>query len=184
MKLNKDQQQKIILGAMLLVGVIYAANEFLLSPLALERSRLTEEMTANEPKLREMRAQIARTKSSEEKTPQATNLIAQVDSMIPDGSPVAWFPPKVSDFFRANGVEKAVAKFATETTEKELTGYRRLTWSIDIPSADFLRFALTLSKIENSEPLFEFTGFEIKANREQLDSQRILLSVQNIIKKQ
>jgi hypothetical protein len=183
-KLNKNQQQKIILGVMLLGGVIYTANQFLLSPLAVERAKLSEEITANEPKLREMRGQIARTKGFEEKAPQSANLMAQVDSMIPNGAPIAWFPPKVSDFFKANGVDKAVAKFGTESVEKELNGYRRLTWSIDIPDADFLRFAHALSKLENAEPLFEFAGFEIKANREQPDSQRILLSVQNIIKKQ
>lgn len=184
MKLNKNQQQKMILGSMLVVGVLYATNEFLFSPLAVDRARLAEEITAHEPKLREMRGQIARTKGFEEKAPQATKLIAQVDAMIPDGAPIAWFPPKISDFFKLNGVEKAVAKFGTETPDKELTGYRKLTWSIDIPSADFLRFAQALSKLENAEPLFEFTGFEIKANREQPDSQRFLLSVQNIIKKQ
>lgn len=182
MKLSKDQQQKVILGAMLMVGVIYATNEFLLSPLALERAALADEMTSNEPKLREMRGQVARTKGLAEKAPAASKIIDQVGAMIPDGAPVAWFPPKISDFFKAGGVDKAVARFGTEALEKDLPGYRKLSWSVEIPNADFLRFASTLAKIENAEPLLEFTGFEIQANREQADTQRVLLSVQNIIK--
>jgi hypothetical protein len=182
MKLSKPQQQKVVLGAMLMVGVIYAVNEFLLSPLALERVALADEMTSNEPKLSEMRGQMARTKGLEEKAPLATQTLSQVAAMIPDGAPIAWFPPKISDFFKAGGVEKAVAKFGNETLEKDLPGYRKLSWSVEIPSCDFLRFATTMAKLENAEPLVEFTGFELQSNREQADSQRALLSVNNIIK--
>jgi erythromycin esterase-like protein len=79
-------------------------------------------------------------------------------------------------------VEKAVARFGNETVEKELPGYRKLSWSVEISNVDFLRFATTLAKFENAEPLIEFTGFEIQADREQADTQRVLLSVHNIIK--
>lgn len=165
-----------------MVGVIYATNEFLLSPLANERVALADEMAANEPKLREMRGQVARTKGLSEKVPLASKSIDQVNAMIPEGSPVAWFPPKISDFFKSGGVDKAVARFGNETVEKDLPNYRKLSWSVEIPNVDFLRFATTLAKLENAEPLIEFTGFELQANREQFDTQRVLLSVHNIIK--
>lgn len=182
MKLNKDQQQKIALGVMLMFGVIYATNEFLLSPLAAERLGLSEEMTTAEPRIRDMKGQLARVRGLAEKGPAADKTLAQVNAMIPEGSPIAWFPPKIADFFKNNGVDKAVAKLNNESPEKELTGYRRLVWSIDIPNADFVSFASSLSKLENEEPLFEFSGFELQATRERVDTVRASVTVQNIIK--
>ena len=100
MKLNKDQQQKIALGVMLVFGVIYATNEFLLSPLAAERLGLSEEMTTAEPRIRDMKGQLARVRGLAEKGPAADKTLAQVNAMIPEGSPIAWFPPKIADFFK------------------------------------------------------------------------------------
>jgi hypothetical protein len=165
-----------------MIGVIYATNEFLLSPLATERAALSEEIVNAEPHKREMRGQIARTRDLATKGPGAAKLIAQANAMIPDGSPIAWFPPKIVDFFKNNGIDKVTARMGGESPDKDLPGYRKLGWSIDIPSADFANFATTLSKLENQEPLFEFTGFDIQAARERVGYQHVVLTVQNIIK--
>lgn len=182
MKLNKDQQQKIVLGTMLMFGILYATNEFLLSPLATERETIATEITNAEPQMREMKGQVARARALSAKGPVATTMIAQVNAMIPDGAPIAWCPPKIAEFFKKNGVEKATARMNNEAPEKDLTGYRRLMWTIEIPSVEFGSFASALSKFENDEPLFEFTGFEIQASVESAAAQRATLTAQNIIK--
>ena len=182
MKLNKDQQQKIVLGTMLMFGIIYATNEFLLSPLALERAGIAEEITKAEPQVREMRGQIARTRALAVKGPLATKTIAQVNAMIPDGAPIAWCPPKIAEFFKTNGVEKTTARMNNEAPEKDLAGYRRLMWTIEIPNAEFASLATALSKFENAEPLFEFTGLENQASLDSATAQRATFTVQNIIK--
>ena len=182
MKLNKDQKQKIILGAMLMAGIIYLTNEFLLSPLATECALLTGQMTEDEPKAREMRGKIARARDLATRTPQATKVINQINSMIPDGSPIAWCPPKFVEFFKRYGTENVVARMGNEMPDKELIGYRRLVWSLDIPRVDFATFTHALADLENAEPLFEFTGFDIQAQGDRVDTQHAILTVQNIIK--
>lgn len=182
MKLNKDQKQKILLGSMLMVGVVYATNEFLISPLAADRVRMKQEMEDAQPKLREMRGQMARTRDLATKSPDAEKTVKQVDAMIPDGAPIAWFPPKIADFFKAKGIEKAAAKMNNEAVDKDLTGYRRLVWAIDIPRVDYAPFGAAVAELENSQPLFEITGFELVATRESPDALRAGLTIQNIIK--
>ena len=182
MKLNKDQKQKIALGTMLMVGIVYVTNEFLLSPLASERETLTAEMTASEPTLREMRGQIVKARTLATKGPEASNLLAQVDAMIPDGAPIAWCPPKIVDFFKKYEIDRVSARMVTEAPEKDLIGYRRLVWNLDIPHVDFATFTHALADFETSETLFEFTGFELQAQSDHLDSQRAILTAQNIIK--
>ena len=182
MKLNKDQKQKIILGVMLMAGITYITDDFLLSPLATERVTLAKEMEANEPNVRRMRGEIAKARDLGLKSPEAKKTISQIDSMIPDGSPIAWCPPRVVEVFKGHGVERVTARMSNESLEKDLTGYRRLVWSIDVPQVDFATFAYILADFENSEPLFEFTGFELQAQGEHPDMQRATLTVQNIIK--
>ncbi len=182
MTLNKDQQQKIMLGTMLMFGIIYATNEFLLSPLANDRASLKDEMMKSEPLFREIRGQIARTRGLEIDGPVASATIAQVNALIPEGAAIAWGPPKIAEFFKSNGVEKATARMTNEIPEKELVGYRRLVWVIEIPNVDFVPFANALAKFENTEPLFECTGFEVQASRDQTGAQRVILNVQNLIK--
>ena len=182
MKLNKDQKQKIILGVMLMGGILYVTDEFLLTPLATERAALAKEMSADEPNVRRMRGEIARGRDLGLKSPEAKKTIAQIDSMIPDGSPIAWCPPKIADTFKALGVERVAARMSNESPEKDLNGYRRLVWSIEIPQVDFATFTYALAHFENKEPLFEFTGFEIQAQGDRVDLQRMTLTVQNIIK--
>ena len=182
MKLNKDQKQKIILGVMLMGGVIYATNDFLLAPLATERQRMKHEMEDAQPKVREMRGQLARTRDLATKGPASEKTVKQVDAMIPDGAPIAWFPPKVADFFKSRGIDRASAKMNNEGIDKDLTGYRRLVWAVDIPSVDYMPFGAAIAELENSQPLFEITGFELVATRERPDALRAGLTIQNIIK--
>jgi hypothetical protein len=182
MKLNKDQKQKIILGSMLMVGVVYATNDFLLSPLAAERATMAQTMTDAQPKVREMRGQLARTRDLATKGPLAEKTVKQVNMMIPDGAPIAWFPPKVADFFKSRGIDKAAAKMNNESVDKDLAGYRRLVWAVEIPRVDYVPFGNAIAELENSQPLFEITGFELIATRESPDALRASLTVQNIVK--
>lgn len=182
MKLNKDQKQKIILGVMLMAGITYVTDDFLLTPLATERVALAKEMTTNEPIVRKMRGEIAKANALGLKSPEAKKTMTQIDAMIPDGSPIAWCPPKIVDSFKGHGIERVTARMSNESPEKDLTGYRRLVWNIDIPQVHFATLAQALADFENSEPLFEFTGFDIQVQGERPDLQRSTLTVQNILK--
>ena len=63
-----------------------------------------------------------------------------------------------------------------------MPGFRRLSWSIDLPKIDFVAFASALAQLENEEPLLEVVSLQIDTNREDSESQRALLTVNNLVK--
>ena len=181
MKLNKDQKQKLLLGGMLVVGVVYAYFEFLLGPLRKAEQAAKFSITELEPKIAASNAQIAKVAGLRAKQPEAERYMAQVKGMIPEGSPIAWFPPRLVDFFKRHGVEKITARLNNETVEKELVGFRRLNWSLEAPHADFISFAAALAALENEEPLVEVQSFEAEAGRENVGLQRVGVILNNLI---
>jgi hypothetical protein len=108
--------------------------------------------------------------------------MAQIDAMIPEGAPVAWFPTLVADFFKRQGVEKITTRMSSEVADKELTGYRRINWGVDVPKVDCLRFASSLADLENQEPLLEIQGVTIEAVKDNPEAQHVLLTLNNIVK--
>ena len=182
MKLTKDQTQKIALGGIMLGGVVYAYFEFALAPLTASREAAAKGIASVGPQIQEAQAQIARARSLESKEPETKRLLNQVKAMIPEGSPIAWFPPKVGDLFRREGVEKVGVRIVSETTDKDLSGFGKITWAADIPKAEFLKFATAVSMLENGEPLVEVQGFEVEAGRDDVQNQRVSLNLVNLVR--
>ena len=182
MKLNKDQKQKLLLGGMIVIGVVYAYFEFLLGPLRQAEQAAIHSMNALEPKIGKAKAQIAKVAQLKAKQPEAKQFMDQIKAMIPDGSPIAWFPPRLVEFFKKHGVERVTARLTNETVEKDLTGFRRLNWGLEAPRVDFVTFAAALSALENEEPLIEIQSFEAEAGREDVGVQRVAVILTNLIK--
>jgi hypothetical protein len=182
MKLTKDQTQKIFLGAMLLIGVIYGFITFLINPVQFESALNKQKMEALEPKILAAKAQIAKTKALEAKLPEAAKLTNQVNAMIPEGSPVAWFPPRISEYFKRQGVEKATARQNGPHVEKELPGYQRLNWGVDLPRVEFGQLAAAMAEMENGEPLLEIQSLDIESNRDEVQVQRANLIVNTLVR--
>jgi hypothetical protein len=181
MKLTKDQIQKIALGVMMLFGVVYAYFEFLLTPLKAARMAAIKETAALDPKIDAARAQMAKTAAVEKKSPEARQLLDRVKAMIPDGSPVAWVPTKVSDIFKRDGVEKTSVRMVGEVQDKELHGFSRYSWTVDVPSVEFVSLGNALSALENLEPLMDIQAMEIEAGRENVQFQRAAFTLNNLV---
>lgn len=167
---------------MLFCGVIYAYFEFLLGPLSTGRENAVKEAAALAPKIDAAKAQIAKTKAIEVKAPGAQQILEQVNAMIPQAAPIAWVPTRLADFFKREGVEKATARMVGELSEKELTGFGRCAWAVEIPRVEFIAFAATLSVFENVEPLMEVQTLEIEAGREEAQFQRMSLTIHNTVR--
>jgi hypothetical protein len=182
MKMTKDQKQKIVLGGMIVVGVIYAYFEFLLGPLRAGRQAAIQNAAALDPKIAAAQAQIAKVAALKQKEPQARLLMQQVDSMIPSGSPIAWFPPRIVDFFKKYGIDKITARLNSEPADKELTGFKCLNWGIEAPNVQFMQFAAAVSALENGEPLIQVQAFEVETSREEIGKERASLTLNNIIR--
>lgn len=182
MKLGKEEIQKIFLGGLLLIALVYCYFAFLLVPLGEKQKSTSAAIAALQPKIREAHAQLRKTQSMEAAAPQALEQMQQITAMIPDGSPVAWFPTRVADVFRREGLDKAVTRMNAESPESALTGYRRMAWGVEVTKAAFVPFAQALADFENAEPLAEVVGLQVEAARENIGTQRVTLTVNNIAK--
>ncbi|MGB8168438.1 MAG: hypothetical protein WCF18_13155 [Chthoniobacteraceae bacterium] len=182
MKLGKDEIQKLFLGGLLLIGVVYSYFDLLLFPLKKRQEAATKSTVALGPEIQSAQAQIKKTQDLEKTILEKTVVLRQVDAMIPEGSPVAWFPTKVGDFFKRQGIEKATTKINTETAEKELPGFRRLSWGIDFPKVVYGQFGSAIAALENEEPLLEIRTLQIDASRDDAESQRSTITVHNLVK--
>ena len=182
MKLGKEETQKLALGLLLLVALFYGYFSMLLGPLQKRRDATRKTIASVTPQIEAAKAQINKSHSIAQSEAAAKAIVAQVDAMIPEGAPVAWFPPRVAEFFKARGIDKASTRMNNEFPEKELPGFRRLSWGIDLPRVDFVAFAGALAQLENEEPLVEIVSLQIDTSREDSESQRALLTVNNLVK--
>ena len=184
MKLTKEQKQKVVLGGMIVVGVVYAYFQFLLGPLQASRQKAAQDAAALDPKIAESQAQIAKVAALRQKEPQAKLLMQQVNSMIPGGSPIAWFPPRILEFFKKYGIENITTRptGSSENGDKELIGFKRLIWGAEMPGVQFMSFAAAVSALENGEPLIEVQSFEVEAGREEIGKERASITLSNLIR--
>ena len=182
MKLGKEEIQKIVLGALLFFGILYSYFDLLLGPLKKGQAGTQKSIESLVPEIAAAKAQIARTETMEKNAPAALTTIRQVAAMIPEGSPVAWFPTRVADFFKRQGLDKTVTRMNNEIPEGELPGFRRIAWGVDLPKIEFVPFAVALAALENEEPLVEISSVQIDASREDVQTQRALITVNNIVK--
>jgi hypothetical protein len=182
MKLGREEIQKIVLGGLIVFGVVYSYFNLLLGPLSKRRDAVHKSVTALGPEIAAAKAQIKRTQELEQSAPARMATTKQVIAMIPEGSPVAWFPPRVGDFFKKQGVDKSSTKLNTEIFDKEMVGFRRMSWGIDLPKVEFVPFATAVAALENEEPLLEINSLQIDASRDDVETQHALLTVSNIVK--
>jgi hypothetical protein len=182
MKLNKEELQKLFLGGLLLLGVVYSYFDLLLFPLKKHQSSTEKSTIALGPEIQNAQAQIKKTQELERTFADKTIVVRQVESMIPEGSPVAWFPTSVGEFFKRQGIEKSTTKLNTETLEKDLPGFRRLSWGIEIAKISYGQLGNSLCALENENPLLEIRTLQVDASRDDAESQRVTLTVNNIVK--
>jgi len=182
MKLGKDEIQKVVLGGLLLIGLIYGYFNMLLGPLKARQVSTAKSTEELQKKIKEAKAKIRLGQQMDSEAPTAVNTIRQVNAMIPEGSPVAWFPTQMSDHFKKHGIEKVATRLNSEMPEKDLPGFRRITWGIDLAKVDFVPFAKALASLENEHPLVEVSGLQIETGAEDPENQRVLLTVRNLVK--
>lgn len=183
MKLTKDQTQKIALGVLMMVGVVYSYFDFLLGPVQRGRAVANTNTDGLEPQIAAANGQIARAVTIETQSPEAMRIVKQVEAMIPEGSPVAWFPPRLSEFFKKKGMDRVAARVNNDSLDKDYEGYRRVNWGVELPRVDFMAFAAAISDLENEEPLLEIQSLDIEAGRDEAQMQRVNLVLNNLVRK-
>jgi hypothetical protein len=183
MKLGKEEIQKIVLGVLLLFGLIYSYFDLLLGPLG-KRADITHKSAIGlVPQIQNSNAQVQKAKDMENDAPNAAIVMRQVEAMIPEGSPVAWFPTRISDFFKKQGIDHVSTRMTGDAGDKEVPKFRHIAWGVDIPRVDFVTFGQAIANLENEEPLLEISAIQIDASRDDVESQHIFLTVNNLVRK-
>jgi len=182
MKFNKDEIQKMFLGGLMLVGLLYCYFAMLLGPLGVSRAQNEKKAEEIRGKITEAKKQIKKAQDLAASAPQHALVLKQINALIPEGSPVAWFPVRVTDLFKQYGLDRTSTRVTQEAIDKELVGYKRITWGIELTKAEFASMAEALANFENSEILAEISGVQVETTLDDAGTQRVLLTVNNIVK--
>lgn len=182
MNFSKEEIQKIFLSLLLLVVLLYVYFTMLMGPLLVDRERESRTIQELNAKISAAKLQIQKTKALEAKVPDATKEMAAILSKTPSGAPVAWFPPRIAEFFKARRIEKASTKMTGETPEPDLEGFRRLAWSVELPRGEFLDIGKAVADLENSEPLLQVLGIQVEGLNGEPLMQRATMSMATTIK--
>jgi hypothetical protein len=182
MKLAKKELQRLLLGALLLMAVFYGFLSLLIGPLKRREMNAASEIQTLEPQIAAAHTQIRKTEQLEAAAPGTQLKLDQITSLIPDGEPIAWFPPRVVDFFRRQGIEGVTVRLNNEFPEKDLPGFKKLSWTIEFAGVQFIPFAIALSALENEDPLLEITDLKVDVSGEDPEHQEVLVSVETLVK--
>jgi hypothetical protein len=181
-ELGKAELEKAGLGGIMLAALLYVYFSMLLGPLADQEKKAGAAIKDLEPKIAAAKAQVAKTHTLETKAPAARTTLDNISALIPDGAPVAWFPPRIQDFFKRQGIEKSSVRLNNEFAERELPGFRKLFWSIELPKIEVIPLGVAIAALENEEPLLEITNVQIEANKDTPQFPRATLTVATIVK--
>lgn len=183
-KLNKDQKQKIFLSILLMAVLVYGYFTFLLAPLNVEETKANSQITSLNTKIEKARSLIKRSKAVESQAVTAQETLAQINDRIPEGAPVAWFPPQVRSFFDRHNIKDSTTRAGSVEVggDPNLSDYKSLAWSIDLPQTTFDQLGIALAGLENENILLEITRLQINSRPEDPEKQRVALNVVTLLK--
>jgi len=182
MKLSSEEIKKIVLSAMVFAILLYCYKNMMLDDQNKREKNALDTIESLTPQLADAQKQINRTAVLKEKAPADNEVLDQIKAMIPAGEPVAWFPPRMTDFFKRQGIEKSSIRQGGVSGSKELPGFKRIAWTIDLPRVEFVQLAIAIAGLENEEPLIEITGLQIDENSDDPQFQHATLNVLSIVK--
>jgi len=181
MKFNEDQIKKITLSVLLLCALLYGYFTYLLGPLQKSEVNATNGIASIIPQISDAKQQIAKAADLETKAPKATAFLTAIKNSIPDGAPIAWFPPKLADYFKAHGIDKCTTRLISESPDA-LPGFKRVVWAVDLPRVEFIPLGMAISSLENDEPLLSVTNVSVDATREDAQYQHASLTLITLVK--
>jgi hypothetical protein len=181
MKLDQDQMKKIGLCLAVFAALLYGYYAYLLGPLKDNEQKAISGIASLQPQIADAKSQITKTADLERKAPVATAFLDSIKSSIPDGEPIAWFPPKMALFFKSHGIDKCTTHLVSEEQD-DMPGFRKIVWAIDVPKVEFVPLGLAIASLENDEPLLTVLNVSIDATREDAQYQHATLILSTLVK--
>lgn len=183
-KLSKDDIQKMVLSGLMLLGLIYCYFTFLVGPLSFQQTRNTVMIEALDKQIADAKTKVLRTHNLAQNAKAAAELISQVNEQIPDGSPIAWFPPRMRAFFERHNIKDVLIRTGTtgKPADPALAAYSNVDWTIEVPQVPYGVLGNALSGLENEEMLLEIFHFQLSNLGDNLENQRLSISATTLLK--
>jgi hypothetical protein len=174
-----------MLGGFGLIGLLYVYFAFFLGPLNNSRNSIQAKIKQFEEKVATSKAEISKVTKLEESAHAATVRYDALRALSPEGAPIAWFPPHMKTFLAGQQIDKVTTRLETSSVfkEKELAGWNRYLWIVDLPQADFESLGKAIALLENSNPLLSIRKLRINAAADDPQMQQIVFSASTIIDK-
>lgn len=183
-KVTKDDVQKIVLSGLMLIGLIYCYFTFLIGPLNFQETRNTATIAALDKQLAEAKTKLLRTRNLGQDAKTASETLSLVNDQIPDGSPIAWFPPRIRAFFERHNIKDVVVRIGStdKPADPMLVAYNNVAWTIDIAQVPYGVLGNALSGLENEEMLLEITHFQLSNLGDNLENQRVSFNATTLLR--
>ncbi len=181
MKLSKNEIQKLVLSGTLLIALMYVYFAIVLGPLDGSQAAIQKEIADLQPKIESANAQIRRTQDLESRANELADELSRIASLIPVGAPIAWFPPRLSEFFEKQGIENPTTRLAGDGDPLKLDDFKSLRWIVDLPKVSYRRLGMTMAAFENEEPLVRTGRLQIETSGDP-ERQHVSLTVTNIVR--
>lgn len=177
-RLSKEDIQKIVLGVILFLFVIYAYFTYMLAPLSDEKETLEVSLDDLKTKIVKADATLRDLQRTERNAKNSTEIYAQIKELTPDGSPIVWVPLRLRDFFtRYNLTIAQPSSLGSSDVEDSLVqNFSDSRWGIEIPEADFVSLGNAIAAYENAYPLAKFTEVRILTSPDDPEFQRASLT--------
>jgi hypothetical protein len=183
--LNKEQAKRLMLGGFGLIGLLYVYFTFFLGPLNKSRNSIQGKINELQEKVASSKTEISKATKLEDTAHAATVRYDALRALSPDSAPIAWFPPRMKTFFAGQQIDKVTTRLEASSAfkEKELAGWNRYFWIVDLPQADFESLGKATALLENSNPLFSIRKLRIHAVTDDPEMQQIVFTAATIIDK-
>ena len=184
-KFTKDQIQKIVLSSLMMIALLYCYSEFLLEGLNRQERAATAALKDVETKIGGAGSRLKRLKALEEQSRDATERSAAVNALIPEGEPIAWFPPRIKAFFDRHNIREATVRLdrKEKPAETELTAnYSTYQWNVELPNVGFTPLGIALAGLENEETLLEVNRVQISTQPTAPEQQRVTLGCATMLR--
>lgn len=183
-KLDKDQIQKISLSALMMIILVYCYFNFLLAPLNKQEVNATSRIAALDAQIEKAKTLVKRGKAVQDQGASAEEMLAQINDRIPEGAPIAWFPPQMRAFFERHNLKDTTTRGGTldKPDDLNLAAFKNSSWVIDIPATGADQLGIALAGLENENVLLEITHLQINTQPDNLEKQRVSLNVITLLK--
>jgi hypothetical protein len=166
-----------------MMGLVYCYFTFLIAPASKADAANLETIGALDGKLAQARTQTLRSRNIASQARTAEETLAQVNDMIPEGEPIAWFPPKMHDFLERQNLKNAsVHPAGVAAAEKGLGDLKSEVWIVDVPQSGFEQLGIALAGIENEEKLLQITHLQITTQADNPEKQHVTMNIVSLEK--